>query len=152
MKHWVHRFPALFTFLITSDPHTSTGSCCAHFIDGETGDERETVAQPKSHISRKWCTGQEPGIQQESNQSYRPRLQPQQHQIQAMTVTYTTSCGNARSLTHWARPGIELASSWILLGLLPLSHNGNFLYLVFVWSHFYDEPRGIGFIETERIM
>ena len=34
------------------------------------------------------------------------------------------SCGNARSLTHWARPGIKSASSssWVLN---PLSHNGN---------------------------
>ena len=25
-------------------------------------------------------------------------------------------------LTHWARPGIEPASSWILIGFIPLSH------------------------------
>ena len=28
---------------------------------------------------------------------------------------YTTAHGNARSLTHWERPGIEPASSWMLL-------------------------------------
>ena len=28
--------------------------------------------------------------------------------------TYTTAHGKARSLTHWTRPGIEPASSWIL--------------------------------------
>ena len=28
------------------------------------------------------------------------------------------SYGNTRSLTHWARPEIELASSWILIGLI----------------------------------
>ena len=35
--------------------------------------------------------------------------------------------GNTGSLTHWARPGIEPASSWIIVGLLPLSHIRNFL-------------------------
>ena len=35
-----------------------------------------------------------------------------------MSVTYTTGQGNARSLTHWARPGIKLASSWILVGFV----------------------------------
>ena len=39
--------------------------------------------------------------------------QPQQGQIQAMSVTYTTAHGNAGSLTHWARSGIEPISSWI---------------------------------------
>ena len=28
---------------------------------------------------------------------------------------YTTAHGNAKSLTHWARPGIEPVSSWILV-------------------------------------
>ena len=36
-----------------------------------------------------------------------------QHQIQATSAVYTTAQGNARSLTHWARPGIEPTSSWI---------------------------------------
>ena len=39
-----------------------------------------------------------------------------------MSETYTTD--HARSLTHWARPGIEPSSSWIL-GSLLLSHDGN---------------------------
>ena len=44
-----------------------------------------------------------------------PVTEPQQCQIQASSVTYTTVHGNARSsLTHWARPGIETSSSWIL--------------------------------------
>ena len=38
--------------------------------------------------------------------------------IWAASVTYTTARGNAGSLTHWARPGIELASSWILFRFL----------------------------------
>ena len=41
--------------------------------------------------------------------------QPQQHQIWAAFVTYTTAHGNAGSLTHWGRPGIEPVSSWILV-------------------------------------
>ena len=39
--------------------------------------------------------------------------QPQQQGIQAMSATCTAAHGNAGCLTHWARPGIEPASSWI---------------------------------------
>ena len=39
---------------------------------------------------------------------------PQQQWIWAVSSTYTTAHGNARFLTHWLRPGIEPASSWIL--------------------------------------
>ena len=35
--------------------------------------------------------------------------------IQAVSVTHTTAHGNTRSLTHWARSGIEPASSCILV-------------------------------------
>ena len=42
--------------------------------------------------------------------------QSQQHQIRASCATHTITLGNARSLTHWgARPGIEHASSWMLV-------------------------------------
>ena len=41
--------------------------------------------------------------------------QPQEHRIWATSVTYTTAHNNARSLTHRARPGIEPASSWMLV-------------------------------------
>jgi len=30
-------------------------------------------------------------------------------------LTYTTACSHTGSLTHSARPGIELSSSWILV-------------------------------------
>ena len=40
---------------------------------------------------------------------------PQQCRIWAISVTYTTAQGNARPLTHWARPGIKPASSWMLV-------------------------------------
>ena len=55
-----------------------------------------------------------------SNPSYNcwPTPQPQQCEIQATFVTYTTVHGNTESLTHWARLGIEPASSWILVGLI----------------------------------
>ena len=39
----------------------------------------------------------------------------QQRGILAASATYTTAQGNARSLTHWARLGIESASSWFLV-------------------------------------
>jgi len=41
--------------------------------------------------------------------------QPQQRQIQAMSVTYTTAHDSARYLTHWVRPGIEATSLWTLV-------------------------------------
>ena len=44
------------------------------------------------------------------------RPMPQQCQIQAKSVTYTTAHGNARSLAPWVRAGIEPMSSWILVG------------------------------------
>ena len=39
---------------------------------------------------------------------------PQPRWIQTTSVTYATACGNAGSLTHWGRPGIEPTSSWRL--------------------------------------
>ena len=55
-----------------------------------------------------------------SNWSYscRPIPQPQQHQIQASSVMYSTDHANTRSLMHWARPGIKPASSCILVGFV----------------------------------
>ena len=47
-----------------------------------------------------------------------PTPGPQQHGIWAMSATYTTDHGNAGSLTHWAGPGIESATSWFLVGFL----------------------------------
>ena len=43
------------------------------------------------------------------------RHSQQPRQIWATSATYTTTHGNAGSLTHWARPGIEPTSSWILV-------------------------------------
>ena len=44
-----------------------------------------------------------------------PAPQPQQHQIRAESATYTTAHGKARSLTHWAGPGIKPSTSWFLV-------------------------------------
>ena len=57
---------------------------------------------------------------QRSNQSYScwPTPQPQECQIWATSMTYTTAHHNARSLTHWAGPGIGPESSWMLLGFI----------------------------------
>ena len=58
--------------------------------------------------------------------SCQPTPEPQQHRIWAPPATYTTAPGNPRSLTHWARPGIEPETSWfqsMVHGLFPLHHN-----------------------------
>ena len=47
-----------------------------------------------------------------------PIPQPQQCQIWGASATYTTAHGNARCLIHRPRPGIEPASSWILVGFV----------------------------------
>ena len=44
--------------------------------------------------------------------------EPQQHQIQAASATYTTAHSNPRSLTHWLRPGIKPATWWFLVGFI----------------------------------
>ena len=41
--------------------------------------------------------------------------QPQQCGIRVASAGYTTAHGNARSLTHWARPGIKPSPSWMLV-------------------------------------
>ena len=58
------------------------------------------------------------------------------HWIQPASVTYAAAGGNTRSLTHWARPGIEPAPSQKLLCIFnPLSHNGNSLkFSIYMWA------------------
>ena len=57
-------------------------------------------------------------------------MQPRQRWIQATSATEAAACGNARSLTHWAGPGTEPASSRIpYLVLNSLSHKGNSYFL-----------------------
>ena len=61
-------------------------------------------------------------------------LSSQQHGIQATSATYTTAQGNAGSLICWVRPGIESASSWILVRLvstLPQQELSRFFFFFF---------------------
>ena len=46
---------------------------------------------------------------------HQPATEPQQRQIQAASTTYTAAHSHARSLTHWARSGIEPTTSWFLV-------------------------------------
>ena len=39
-------------------------------------------------------------------------------QSELQLLAYPTAHGNPRSLTHWARPGIEPSSSWTLVGFV----------------------------------
>ena len=76
-----------------------------------------------------------PGIGVKLELQLRPMPQPQQYQIQAASVTYTATCGNARSLTAWTRPGIKPPSSlWQHQALNSLSHNGNSNFFFFFLS------------------
>ena len=59
-----------------------------------------------------------PRTRVESEHSCGPTPQPQQRRIWASSVTYTTAHSNARSLTHWTRPGIKPRSSWMLVGFI----------------------------------
>ena len=47
------------------------------------------------------------------------------------------SHGNAGSLTHWARPGIEPITSWFQLDLFLLHHSGNSVGVQFLKGIFY---------------
>ena len=78
------------------------------FLGGEGGE--------KEHMEVHWL-----GVESE------PMPESQQHQTLAASATYAAARGKARSLTHWARTGMELTSSerqgWVLN---PLSHSENF--------------------------
>ena len=63
--------------------------------------------------------------------------QPQQCQIQAMSVSHTIARSNAGSLTQWVRPGIKPTSSQILCRVLhPMSHNGNSSRLIWLFGFY----------------
>ena len=59
--------------------------------------------------------------------------EPQQHSIQAASAPYTTAHGNAGSLTHWARPGMEHAFSWILGRRVSTEPWQEVLKSIFIW-------------------
>ena len=44
------------------------------------------------------------------------------------SATYTTAHSNNRSLTHWARPGIKPASSWILVRFISTEPQWELLF------------------------
>ena len=44
--------------------------------------------------------------------------EPQQHGIRAASATHTTAHGDTGSLTRWAMPGIEPATSWFVVGFI----------------------------------
>ena len=71
------------------------------------------------------------------NRSYSclPTPEPEQLGIWAASVTYTTAQGNTGSIAHWPRPGIEPASSGILVRFVVLSHDGSYQsYYYFFFS------------------
>ena len=59
-----------------------------------------------------------PRLGVESELHCRPTPQPQQRELRAASVTYTTAHGNAGFLTHWGRPGIEPETSQFLVGFI----------------------------------
>ena len=69
-----------------------------------------------------------------SNQSYscQPTPQPQPCRIRATSATSTTAHGNARSLTHWARSGIEPTISWFLVRFISAAPQRELLF----WDFF----------------
>ena len=63
--------------------------------------------------------------------SHWPMPQPQQCQIGAASANTTTAQGKAGSLTHWARPGMEPLSSWILVRFVSADTTGTaFIFLM----------------------
>jgi len=54
--------------------------------------------------------------------------------IRAIAASIHHSHSNAESLTHWARPGIEPASSWMIVRFISLNHNGNSKILLWFMS------------------
>ena len=50
-------------------------------------------------------------------------------------VTYTRAHSNFGSLTHWARPGIEPASSWMLVRFISAEPQRELLVDLSIWSH-----------------
>ena len=60
--------------------------------------------------------------------SHGPTPQPQQHQIRAMSVTYTIAHCDVGSLTHGARPGMELITSWFLVTFVSATPQWELLF------------------------
>ena len=74
-----------------------------------------------------------PRLGVKSSYSCQPMPQPQQHQIQASSVTYTTAPGSTGSLTHWARAGIEPTTSWFPVGFVSDAQWWELLSLIYIY-------------------
>ena len=65
-------------------------------------------------------------------------------------MSYTTAHGNAGSLTHGVRPGIESASSWMLVGFISAEPRQDLLILTLVHAHL--ESFQVGVIMNKAAM
>ena len=83
--------------------------------------------------------------------------------IWAPSATYATACSNARSLTHWGRPGIKPASSWTLVGFLTrwtttgtpkhtifILFKNFFYFMILLFSIRVDLPYSVNFHYTAK--
>ena len=61
-----------------------------------------------------------------------PILQTEQCRIQTTSATYTTVHGTTRSLTQWARAGVEPASPWILVRFITAESRWTLSEYIFV--------------------
>ena len=61
--------------------------------------------------------------------------QPQQYQIWAVSVSYTTAHVNAGSLTYWERPGIKPVSSWMLSRFVSAESWWELLKYLYITNH-----------------
>ena len=82
----------------------------------------------KGHSCGMWKS---PGLGSNRSYNYWPTPQSHQHQIRTASATYTTAQDNARFLTHWSKPGIELESSLILIRLVTAEPQQELLYFNF---------------------
>ena len=80
-----------------------------------------------------------------SNTRSKSRLRP-------TLQTYTTAHGSAGSLTHWVRPVIEPASSWVVVMFLTAMPRWELLYLYcFFPFPFHAQPILRGYLRVTRI-
>ena len=76
-----------------------------------------------------------------STPGLRPTPKPQHRRIRATTATCTPAHSNTRSLTHWARPGIEPVSLWILVRFVSIEprwelHKSSFIWFIYLCIFF----------------
>ena len=69
-----------------------------------------------------------------------------------MSVTYTTAHSIAGSLTHWARPGIQPKSSWVLVGFVncwALEGTPHLLLLLNCHPYCFSTHFSLGMLSTD---